>query len=335
MASIGAFLRELRTRRGVSLDELARTTRVALRYLAALERDAFNELPAPVFIRGFIRAYCQALGESPNEALARYDGHEGRTPPTPAPPAAPPRASSGESRSRGTIVVSFVLLVILGMALFTVALVIRPGDRAERSVQILPEPSSPPPSAATDAAPVSPPTAVAAPTGAPGPSVAPVPSPIAPVPAVAPAPVPVRSPAPPVTSAIPAPPPPVAPRPAIPAVVAAPQPDATAARPTTPAAPVAAPASSLELTPGSVNAPYRLIARTSEPTWIRVRTEDGRTSEETVPAGEVREWVSDRPFILTVGNAGGVSLELNGRSLPPLGPRGVVVPRLVVPPDAR
>jgi hypothetical protein len=84
---------------------------------------------------------------------------------------------------------------------------------------------------------------------------------------------------------------------------------------------------------GDVTSPYRLIARTHETTWIRVRTEDGRTSEETVPAGEVREWVSDRPFVLTVGNAGGVSLELNGRVLPPLGARGAVIQRLVIPPD--
>jgi len=84
-----------------------------------------------------------------------------------------------------------------------------------------------------------------------------------------------------------------------------------------------------------VNSPYRLIARTSDVTWIRVRTEDGRNSEETLPPGEVREWVSDRPFVITVGNAGGVSFELNGRALPPLGPRGVVIPRLVLPPDIR
>jgi cytoskeleton protein RodZ len=330
MASIGAFLRELRTRRGVALDELARKTRVAPRYLDALERDAFNELPAPVFIRGFIRAYCQALVESPDEALARYDGHDGRTlPAAPAPPAAPHRTGGGESRPRGTIVVSFVLLVILGMALFTVALVIRPGDRVERSVQVGPEPSPPPVAPASEATPAAPPTAAAAPTAALGPSAGPV-SPVTPVPAVAPVPGPVRSPTPPARPAAPSP---AATRPAVPAVVSAPQPDAAAARPTPSANPAAAPAPSLDL--GSVSAPYRLVARTSEPTWIRVRTEDGRTSEETVPAGEIREWVSDRPLTLTVGNAGGVSLELNGRALPPLGPRGVVVPRLVIPPDAR
>jgi cytoskeleton protein RodZ len=39
--------------------------------------------------------------------------------------------------------------------------------------------------------------------------------------------------------------------------------------------------------------------------------------------------------VITVGNAGGVSFELNGRALPPLGARGVVIPRLVLPPESR
>jgi len=78
---------------------------------------------------------------------------------------------------------------------------------------------------------------------------------------------------------------------------------------------------------------YRLVARTTEATWMRVRTGDGRTSEENIPAGEVREWISNEPFVLSIGNAGGVTLELNGRLLPPLGPSGTVIARLVVPPE--
>jgi hypothetical protein len=69
-----------------------------------------------------------------------------------------------------------------------------------------------------------------------------------------------------------------------------------------------------------------------EQTWLRVRTEDGRATEETIPAGEVREWISNRPFIVTIGNAGGIALELNGRKLPPLGGHGAVISRLVLPP---
>jgi hypothetical protein len=79
---------------------------------------------------------------------------------------------------------------------------------------------------------------------------------------------------------------------------------------------------------------YRLVARAVEPTWIRVRTEEGRTTEETIPAGQSREWFSTKPFTLTVGNAGGVKLEVNGRAIPPLGPSGVVIPRLVLPTES-
>ncbi len=79
--------------------------------------------------------------------------------------------------------------------------------------------------------------------------------------------------------------------------------------------------------------PYRLIARTTAPTWIRVRTEDGHTTEETIPAGQVREWVSDRRFMVRVGNAAGITLELNGQKLPGLGSTGEVT-NLVLPPEA-
>jgi hypothetical protein len=85
---------------------------------------------------------------------------------------------------------------------------------------------------------------------------------------------------------------------------------------------------------GSATAPYRLVATTTEATWVRVRTADGRQSEETIPAGEVREWVSNQRFTVTIGNAAGVRLELNGTALPPLGARGAVIHRLVLPPEA-
>jgi cytoskeleton protein RodZ len=119
-----------------------------------------------------------------------------------------------------------------------------------------------------------------------------------------------------------------APRPAAP--VGAPAPEARSAQPS--AAPQLEPAATTPEKAAPVGAAvYRLIARVSEPTWIRVRMDDGRATEETIPAGEVREWVSKTPFVLTVGNAGGVMLELNGRPLPPLGARGAVISRLVVP----
>jgi cytoskeleton protein RodZ len=307
MASVGAYLRELRVKRGLSLDELSRLTRVAPRYLDALENDTFTALPAPVFTRGFIRAYCQAVGSSPEEALARYDGREGRET-APAAPVAhrastPPSSSGsteGEPRARSAILVSFVLLVVLGVALFAVALVTQPA-REQRA-------ESPPPLEAP--VPAAPP--VAAITPAPD-------SPARPMPAPAAKPGPVK------------PPEPVRPTP--PAGAAAPP-----LPPVVPPAPVAPPGSrawipQVQSATTGVSTPYRLVARVSEPTWIRVRTEDGRTTEETVPAGAMREWVSNRPFVITIGNAGGVSFELNGRPLPSFGASGTVISGLVLPPE--
>ena len=304
MASVGALLRELRTRRGVSLEEIARTTRVAPRYLASLEADAYDELPAPVFIRGFIRAYCQALGAPPDDALTCFDAREGRELPAPR-PAPLPRAGASEPRTRGAILVSLVLVIVLGMALFTVALVIQPRDRGQRSpVEMRPAP--PPPTPASEPATPTPPVGTS-PTAAQPPAVA----------------APEATPPPTVTSRPAAPPPAAS---AAPPAVAGADPPALAGHVLVPG---------LETLVASVSSPYRLIARVSEPTWIRVRTEDGRTSEETVPAGEVRQWVSDRPFVVTIGNAGGVALELNGRALPPLGAQGMVIPRLILPPQPR
>src|SRR6267378_8597657 len=191
MASVGDYLRELRDRRGISLAEISRVTRVASSYLEALEADRLSALPAPVFTRGFIRAYCQALGESPDEALARYDGREGGPPVTLRPAAGtgtPGPAAEGEPRSRSAVLVSFVLLVILGMALFAVALMTQPAreerverrmpSASERAPSSLPTPTSPSASEPSSTA-----NAPAGSSTAPGPGVAGPTSAARPVPA--------------------------------------------------------------------------------------------------------------------------------------------------------
>lgn len=320
MSSVGPYLRELRERRGVSLEEIARVTRVVRCYLEAIEGGRFEELPAPVFTRGFIRSYCQALGEAPDEALARYANPTGdidaagaavRTAP------ADPRTI--DRRGRGPVLVSFVLLVVLGVALFAVTLALQAGrdgraDRRADPARVEPSradapsgermPSTTPPAGApTDAAP---------PPGAATPSdiVTSLPPP-APLSGDAPTPSPLTT----------------APRSGTPA------PDhVSPERPTPPTAPTSVTATG-ERVSARATAPYRLIARTTQPTWIRVRTEDGHASEETIPAGQTREWVSNRRFTVAIGNAGGVSLELNGVAIPPLGANGVVIPRLVLPAD--
>ena len=308
-SSLGAYLRDLRARRGLSLEELARLTRVGSRYLEALEADEVGALPAPVFTKGYIRAYCQALHEPVEDALALYQTQSGEKASPAAPsvavrsPSTPPPAES-EARSRSTVLVSFVLLVVLGLALFGVTLALQSGR--ETTVKRTAPDTNASPSLSPPSAPATTPIAANEPAAPPAP-------PMSEVAAAAPAAPRALAP-PPAASA------PVAP--------ATPPPSAS------PAAPAAAP-SGPDLTgvAAAVTSPYRLVARVSEPTWIRVRTDDGRLSEETIPAGQVREWVSNGPFVLTIGNAGGVSFELNGRPLPALGPSGAVISRLVLPPQ--
>ncbi len=72
--SLGSYLRQERERRNTSLESVAQATRIPLKSLNALERDEFHLLPAPVFVRGFLRTYAVHLGLDPKEVLALYEG---------------------------------------------------------------------------------------------------------------------------------------------------------------------------------------------------------------------------------------------------------------------
>jgi hypothetical protein len=76
----------------------------------------------------------------------------------------------------------------------------------------------------------------------------------------------------------------------------------------------------------------RLLIRAVELSWIRVQTDDGRVVEELLPAGASREWATERRFVVSIGNAGGVEVTLNGKVLPPLGGKGAVIHRMELPP---
>ena len=70
--SFGAELQRERIVRKVSLEEISAATKISVGLLSALERSEFAKLPAPVFTRGFIRAYCLHLGLDPVEKINAY-----------------------------------------------------------------------------------------------------------------------------------------------------------------------------------------------------------------------------------------------------------------------
>ena len=78
-----------------------------------------------------------------------------------------------------------------------------------------------------------------------------------------------------------------------------------------------------------IKSPYKLVVSVPKKTWVRIRMDNGQTYEEKLGAGAVRMWVTDRPFAISLGNAGGARIELNGRPLPPAD--GVEISNVVLP----
>ncbi len=76
MAGIGETLRSTREHRGLTMEQVARDTRISLRFLEALEAENFEELPAPVYVRGFLRSYANYLKIDPQPLLDSLVGGE-------------------------------------------------------------------------------------------------------------------------------------------------------------------------------------------------------------------------------------------------------------------
>jgi hypothetical protein len=66
----GTFLRKQREARGLSLTQLSRATKIKESNLAALEAARLDELPARVFVVGYVGAYARAVGADVGEAMA-------------------------------------------------------------------------------------------------------------------------------------------------------------------------------------------------------------------------------------------------------------------------
>jgi cytoskeleton protein RodZ len=70
--TVGARLREARERRGVSLRQIANSTRISVMSLEALERSDLARLPGGIFTRSFIRAYAQEVGLDPDSTIQDF-----------------------------------------------------------------------------------------------------------------------------------------------------------------------------------------------------------------------------------------------------------------------
>ena len=72
MGSFGDKLKRERELRGVTLDEIAKATKIGTRALKALEDEQFDQLPGGIFNKGFVRAYAKFLGLDEEEMVSDY-----------------------------------------------------------------------------------------------------------------------------------------------------------------------------------------------------------------------------------------------------------------------
>jgi cytoskeleton protein RodZ len=69
---VGATLRRARMRKGLTLEQLARATKISVPALDALENNDFDRLPATIYTRGFLRVYAREVGLDPEETVDDY-----------------------------------------------------------------------------------------------------------------------------------------------------------------------------------------------------------------------------------------------------------------------
>lgn len=66
-------IRSLRESRGLTLDDISRTTRISLQNLQAIEAGNYHVLPAPVFTRSFLQTYARLLDLDAERLLTPYE----------------------------------------------------------------------------------------------------------------------------------------------------------------------------------------------------------------------------------------------------------------------
>src|SRR4051812_9699767 len=70
--NFGSYLKNARAARQLALLDMARITKIPERSLAALESGSREDLPADVYVRGFVSSYARVVGLDVADALARY-----------------------------------------------------------------------------------------------------------------------------------------------------------------------------------------------------------------------------------------------------------------------
>jgi len=112
----GKQLREAREARGLTLPETAIKLHLHQRMLRALEADDYDQLPSPIYVRGYLRNYARLLGLDSEQIVAAYDGSEDEHPELKPPLKAPSQATSSDRPVKAVTYLLTLALVLLLLA---------------------------------------------------------------------------------------------------------------------------------------------------------------------------------------------------------------------------
>ena len=326
MDPLGDYLKQARKKKGLSLEQLASRTKIQEHHLIALESEDFANLPAKVFAKGFVRSYAKALGLEEEEALQRFldtsrtfydqshpeDAQQTHVQVTLE---APPRQGVNWSLVFGGLLLIVALAIWYGF----------PKKQDTEIVLIEPEETSIPTTPIEEAiVPI-----VDSDEDShenPQENVEPL-QPVetdstrATLPAVESVPTEVALPAPEAISMQP-----IAISPETPITQSAPPEPAEASpqfNPPSPPIPSTSPTTSEEVS--TVFRTQTLEIEATELTWVVVKSDEEDPSEALLQPGQRVTWKADTQFLLTLGNAAGVIIQLNGQPQGPFGKPGQVV----------
>lgn len=171
MDDFGGKLRQARERRGISLRQIAASTKISAAALEALERNDISKLPGGIFSRAFVRAYAVEVGLDPDDTVKEFLDRFNQEPPPTAESAATVPQEETDFENKQKMAALALKIALVGIPVIILILYFT-FFRNRSAVQAEGEPAAP--AAATPAD-----------TGAPS---APAPAPV--VEAVAPPPTP-------------------------------------------------------------------------------------------------------------------------------------------------
>lgn len=75
--TLGERMKKLRNERRLSLQEIAKGTKIQVKYLEYIEDGAYLKLPADVYVRGFLRSYAIFMGLNEQNLIKQFEREKG------------------------------------------------------------------------------------------------------------------------------------------------------------------------------------------------------------------------------------------------------------------